>query len=86
MKIQAASRLIESAAKPEDAQFEVGYDGKGHGILLRKGENKRGSGPGARMGADGRGYTGIVRTEPFDSTKPAHHEFIPIRDYALRGR
>lgn len=86
MKIQAASRLLESAAKTEDKQFEVGYDAKGQGVLLRKGENKRGSGPGARMGADGRGYSGIVRTEPFDSSNPKYHEFVAVRDYAVRDR
>lgn len=82
MELNAATRL--AAAKKEDEPFEVGYDAKGHGILLRKGESKRSSGPSARMGADGRGYTGIVKTEPFDSGNPKHHEFVPMRDYALR--
>lgn len=40
---------------------------------------------GERMtGADGRGYDGIVRVEPFDENSPKHYEFIATAAYYLR--
>jgi hypothetical protein len=68
-----------------DKGFEVGYSADGKfSMLLIRGTFARGYNH--AIGSDGRRYTGIVRVEQFDSTKPEHVEFIPFRDYALRSK
>lgn len=63
-----------------DRPFIVGYGPHGFSML-----GMAGSFYGLGMtGSDLRNYDCITRVEPFDSAKPEHREFIPLRDYALR--
>lgn len=72
--------MTDKMANEADSPFIVGYGPRGFTML-----GMAGSFHGLGMiGSDLRQYEGITRTEPFDSAKPEHQEFIPFRDYALR--
>ncbi len=60
-------------------KFMVGYTDSGFSML-----GYAGTLSGDRMlGADRRGYDGIVRTEPFDPSMPAHAEYIGTAKWAV---
>ncbi len=72
--------MADKTSNESDSRFIVGYGPDGFSML-----GMAGSFYGQGMtGSDLRQYECITHTEPFDSTKPEHREFIPFRDYALR--
>ena len=72
--------MADKTINESDRPFIVGYGSHGFTML-----GMAGSFHGQGMtGSDRRQYDGITRVEPFDSRKPAHRQFIVVRDYALR--
>jgi len=72
--------MTSSPISESDRPFIVGYGPHGFTMLGMAG-SFFGQG---MVGSDLRHYDCITRTEPFDSAKPEHGEFIALRDYALR--